>query len=364
MLDRDVGWYEAVATNEHGEARQRVRLEIAEYPRFTKRPEETFIMGRKNGRIEAHVVGVPTPEIRWYKDWQPLADTTRIKIRYIEPNVYILSLSDTIIKDAGLYSISARNVAGSVSSSVMVHIEDNEDQYIYKTYGRHPYVRTKQFRYEDKYDFGDELGRGTQGITYHAVERLTGDSYAGKVMYGKPEIRPFMLNEMEMMNILNHRNLIRLHDAYETDRNVTLILELAAGGELVRDNLLKRDYFRERDIAFYIRQTLWGLEHMHEAGLAHMGLTVSCVLLKYEGEDIELFSFIKDKRSFNFGSGRRFSENCRLRFIAPYSHPLFNHSGLRNARVCFARSSEQGGCELCSRHVDRRCDYLCFTFRS
>lgn len=283
MLDRDVGWYEAVATNEHGEARQRVRLEIAEYPRFTKRPDETFIMARKGGRIEAHVVGVPTPEITWYKDWQPLCDTTRIKMRHIEPNIYILSLSDTIIKDAGLYSISARNVAGSVSYSVMVHIEDNEDDYIYKTYGRHPYVRAKNTRYEDKYDFGDELGRGTQGITYHAVERATGHSYAGKIMHGKPEIRPFMLNEMEMMNIMNHRHLIRLHDAYETDRSVTLIMELAAGGELVRDNLLKRDYYRERDIAFYIRQVLWGLEHMHDAGLGHMGLTIKDLLISVVG---------------------------------------------------------------------------------
>ncbi|XP_011291978.1 obscurin isoform X5 [Musca domestica] len=297
MLDRDVGWYEAVATNEHGEARQRVRLEIAEYPRFTKRPEETFIMSRKNGRIEAHVVGIPHPEIRWYKDWQPLAETTRIKMRFIEPNVYILSLSDCILKDGGLYSISARNIAGSVSSSVMVHIEDNEDQYIFNTYGRHPYVRPKNFRFEDKYDIGDELGRGTQGITYHAVERATGDNYAAKIMYGKSEIRPFMLNELEMMNMLNHKNLIRLHDAYDTERNVTLIMELAAGGELVRDNLLRRDYYRERDIANYIRQVLWGLEHMHENGVGHMGLTIKDLLISVVGGD---FLKISD-----FGLARR-----------------------------------------------------------
>ncbi|XP_075169287.1 obscurin isoform X4 [Haematobia irritans] len=297
MLDRDVGWYEAVATNEHGEARQRVRLEIAEHPRFLKRPEETFIMARKNGRIEAHIVGVPHPEIRWYKDWQPLAESTRIKMRFLEPNVYILSLSDVILKDRGLYSISARNVAGTVTSSVMVHIEDNEDTYIFNTYGRHPYVRAKNFRFEDKYDIGDELGRGTQGITYHAVERATGDNYAAKIMFGKSEIRPFMLNELEMMNMLNHRNLIRLHDAYDLDRNVTLILELAAGGQLVRDNLLKRDYFRERDIANYIRQTLWGLEHMHEAGVGHMGLTIKDLLISVVGGD---FLKISD-----FGLARR-----------------------------------------------------------
>ncbi|XP_059224502.1 obscurin isoform X2 [Stomoxys calcitrans] len=297
MLDRDVGWYEAVATNEHGEARQRVRLEIAEYPRFTKRPEETFIMARKNGRIEAHVVGVPHPEIRWYKDWQPLAETTRIKMRVLDPNIYVLALSDVILKDRGLYSISARNVAGTVTHSVMVHIEDSEDQYVLHTYGRHPYVRTKNFRFEDKYDIGDELGRGTQGITYHATERSSGDNYAAKIMYGRSEVRPFMLNELEMMNMLNHRNLIRLHDAYDTERNVTLILELAAGGELVRDNLLRRDYFRERDIANYIRQTLWGLEHMHEAGMGHMGLTIKDLLISVVGGD---FLKISD-----FGLARR-----------------------------------------------------------
>lgn len=80
MLERDVGWYEAVATNEYGEAKQRVKLMIADYPRFLKRPDETYIMMRKNGRLEAHIVGEPLPEIRWYKDWQPLADNVRMQV--------------------------------------------------------------------------------------------------------------------------------------------------------------------------------------------------------------------------------------------------------------------------------------------
>jgi hypothetical protein len=81
MLDRDVGEYEAVASNEHGEARQRVKLEIAEYPEFIKRPEETVILTRRSGRIDAKVIGVPYPEIKWYKDWQPIAPSSRIKVR-------------------------------------------------------------------------------------------------------------------------------------------------------------------------------------------------------------------------------------------------------------------------------------------
>lgn len=48
----------------------------------------------------------------------------------------------------------------------------------------------------------------------------------------------------------------------------------ASGGELL-DNLTKQTYITETDIAGYIRQVLWGLEHMHSQNIAHLGLTVS-----------------------------------------------------------------------------------------
>lgn len=82
MLERDEGWYEAVATNEHGQARQRVRLQCAEFPRFITRPSETIVLQRHTARLEARVAGVPFPDIKWYKDWQPLAASSRIKVSF------------------------------------------------------------------------------------------------------------------------------------------------------------------------------------------------------------------------------------------------------------------------------------------
>nr|XP_046471274.1 obscurin isoform X8 [Neodiprion pinetum] len=296
MLDRDVGTYEAVATNEHGMARQRVRLEIAEYPTFIQRPDETIIMLRKSGRIEARVIGVPYPELKWYKDWKPLAPSSRIKIQFVEPDISILIINDAINKDEGLYSLSARNVAGAVSSSAMVHIEENEQEYGYKTYTRSREIKPRTKPLGDFYDLGDELGRGTQGVTYHAVERLTGRNYAAKVMHGRGELRPFMYNEMDIMNNLNHRKLIRLHDGYETDRTLTLVTELAAGGELV-DNLVRQPYYTEGDIAGYIRQILWGLDYMHSNNYAHFGLTLGDLLISHPGGD--------DLKIGDFGLSRR-----------------------------------------------------------
>lgn len=149
------------------------------------------------------------------------------QIHFVEPDTSILTINEAIVKDEGLYSVSARNIAGSISHSVMIHIEENEYDYVYRTYKRKAEIKLRGDKpYNDFYDLGDELGRGTQGITYHAVERTTGRNYAAKVMHGRGELKPFMYNELEAMNHLSHRKLLRLQDAYETDSSVTLIIEL------------------------------------------------------------------------------------------------------------------------------------------
>lgn len=194
---------------------------------------------------------------------------------FYEPDVCVLLITDAIKKDEGLYSITATNVAGSVSNSVTLHVLDNEDDYAFHAQYRSPYIRSKQKPpYTDLYDIGDELGRGTQGITYHAVERASGKNFAAKIMHGRDELRTFMFNELDIMNSLNHPKLIRPYDAYDTKDSLVIVMELAGGGELVRDNLLRKDYYTERQIAMYIYQVLLGLEHMHSRNIAHMGLTV------------------------------------------------------------------------------------------
>ncbi|KAL6444321.1 hypothetical protein ACFW04_001898 [Cataglyphis niger] len=312
MLERDEGIYEAVATNEHGEARQRVILKIAEYPTFIERPDETIVMVRRTGQLTARVTGVPYPELKWYKDWKPIASSSRIRIQFTEPDITTLIINEAITKDEGLYSISAGNVAGSISCSVMLHVEENEHEYGYRTYRKKMDVKPRDKPFDDLYDLGDELGRGTQGVTYHAVERNTGRNYASKIMHGRGDLKPFMYNEMEAMNNLHHRKLLRLHDAFETNDSVTLVMELAAGGELV-DTLTRQEYYTELDIARYIRQLLWGLEYMHGNHYAHLGLTLGDLLISHANGD--------DLKIGDFGLARRISQT-RLMTLA-YGMPEY-----------------------------------------
>ena len=63
--------------------------------------------------------------------------------------------------------MAARNPAGAVSYSAMIHVENNEDEFASRTYHRGRQVKAGTVEanriFGDYYDLGDELGRGTQG---------------------------------------------------------------------------------------------------------------------------------------------------------------------------------------------------------
>jgi hypothetical protein len=127
-----------------------------------------------------------------------------------------LVIDDVISKDEGLYSLVARNPAGAVSASAMIHVEDNEDEFefTYRTYHRGRNVKTRQV--DNNRIFFDyyELGRGMQDVTYHSVERSTVRSFASKIITETgPEFRSRMTGELEIMNRLSHQRLVRLIDS-------------------------------------------------------------------------------------------------------------------------------------------------------
>lgn len=153
------GEYLCRAVNEHGEATKTIRLELAEEPHFTKRLEYTTIMLRKSGLLQCRCVGKPYPNIRWYKDWLPLATSGRTVINWEEPDLCTLKLDDAIMRDAGLYSCKATNIAGDATCSATVVIAEEEETYDLSTYKSPRVVRPRTKPFSDYYDLGEELGR-------------------------------------------------------------------------------------------------------------------------------------------------------------------------------------------------------------
>ena len=81
------------------------------------------------------------------------------------------------------------------------------------------------------------------------------------------------MNEIDIMNSLNHKRLIKLIGVFESGREMVLVLELVTGGELF-EKLTEEEFISEKTVTFYIKQVLQGVQHMHEREILHLDLKV------------------------------------------------------------------------------------------
>merc|ERR1712045_151521 len=101
---------------------------------------------------------------------------------------------------------------------------------------------------------------------------------------------------MGMMNVLHHPRLIRLIEVYDAKDQMTLITELATGGELL-DVITSEKYITEIEIARIVNQILEGVEYMHSKSIGHLGLTPCDILFtRPGGDEIKICDFSLAKR--------------------------------------------------------------------
>ncbi|XP_074600440.1 uncharacterized protein LOC141854581 isoform X3 [Brevipalpus obovatus] len=311
MTEQDVGVYTCKAWNEHGETVKKIRLLEAEPPMFTLRLKETTGMAYKSVRMECKVTGNPMPQVKWFKGWSPLYDSDRIKILWEDPDHSTMFMNSAITRDSGLYSVTATNFVGSASCSANLSIENDEILYNWANYVPRV-VKPKRRAIEEHYDIGDEIGRGTQGVIYHAQERRSGESYATKFMHGKGPMREFMQQELDAMNQLFHPKLLRLADAFDHKDNMCLVTDLCDGGDLLK-SILERGTLTEGEVANYIKQVLEGLNHMHCRDIGHLGLTIGDILVEHVNSN--------DIKIGDFGLTRKLAPGHPL--FLRYGHPEF-----------------------------------------
>merc|ERR1719206_1373929 len=334
----DVGTYECYGVNDYGNMMQPVLVMMAQYPEFIKAPLDVNLIGVNGGKVECEIYGVPKPNVIWFKDFAPLKETSRVQNHHYPPQTYTLFFEDYITKDEGLYSVTASNICGSISYSVMVRILEDEQEFDWMTYRRTKQIIPRTKGFDKFYHTCEEIGRGTQGITYfvqqivpieaeqsghHTIEeaeskywwlhrsvkqsgaptqdnsmipyRFTGGNFAAKMMHGK-QFKSWMMNEFEMMNVLHHPRLVRLVEVYDSRDQMTLISELATGGELL-DVITSEKYITEIEIARIVFQILEGIEYMHSKSIGHLSLTPCDILFtRPGGAEVKICDFSLAKR--------------------------------------------------------------------
>ncbi|CAG8460486.1 1246_t:CDS:2 [Paraglomus occultum] len=130
------------------------------------------------------------------------------------------------------------------------------------------------------------LGRGSFATVKECTDKRTGKKYALKIMEkkafrGKEQL---LTTEVDVLRQVKHPNIISLHDLYETKDAIYFITDLAKGGELFEE-LLLRNYFSEKDAANLIRQILDGVAYLHDLEIVHRDLKPENLLFRDKSID-------------------------------------------------------------------------------
>lgn len=132
------------------------------------------------------------------------------------------------------------------------------------------------------------IGEGAFGQVFKVRHISTGSLYAIKaVSKGKILERNMveqLKREIRIMYTLNHPNIIKLHNHFEDDNNVYLIMELAEGGNLFQ-KLCKFKNFDERTAAQYLREVALAVQYLHtqDPPIIHRDIKPENIFLDSQG---------------------------------------------------------------------------------
>jgi len=140
-------------------------------------------------------------------------------------------------------------------------------------FGKAQFVQDNLARIQDVYSMEKQrLGEGSYGSVCKGTHKATGVVRAIKTI-PKAKVRNVerFKNEISIMKIMDHPNIIKLFETFEDNRNVYLAMELCSGGELF-DHIIEAGYFKEVDAAVVMQQILRAIFYLHGQHIAHRDL--------------------------------------------------------------------------------------------
>jgi len=125
----------------------------------------------------------------------------------------------------------------------------------------------------ESYDLDKKtLGEGSYGTVCKAKTKATGAIRAVKTI-SKAQMKNIdrFKQEIAIMKLMDHPNIIKLYESFEDHRNIYLVMELSTGGELF-DRIIEAGHFTEVHAAHLMKQIVGAIYYMHENHVCHRDL--------------------------------------------------------------------------------------------
>lgn len=138
---------------------------------------------------------------------------------------------------------------------------------------------------KDYYAFIKVLGEGHFGRVLLAKDRRTREKFAVKVIKrNQSEVRNAILiqRELEILRMVNHKNVVRLYDLFDTADKLYLVLEYMPGGHLFQVLANTKMHYTEERASVILRDVIEGLAYLHARGIVHRDVKPENVLTTSE----------------------------------------------------------------------------------
>lgn len=151
----------------------------------------------------------------------------------------------------------------------------------------------------DVYDFECILGSGGYADVVRAKHHVTKEMVAIKIVdkakvknveNGGARLMERVRTEVEVLSRCKHPHIVRLREVYETDEDISMVMDLMAGGELW-DHVVKKSRLTEEEAAPILREILTAVAYLHEQDVCHRDLKPENVLLETPSGPIRLADF-------------------------------------------------------------------------
>lgn len=156
----------------------------------------------------------------------------------------------------------------------------------------------KSSSFHFNYELKEEIGVGSTSKCYNCIKKADGLEYACKVIDKRQVELKFsglleqFFTEIKVLKTLQHPNIIRFEDTYETNDRIYIIMELMKGGELF-DYVVEKGTLSEEEASLIVRKITSAVAHMHGMNIIHRDLKPENLLLTSKGPDaaVKLIDF-------------------------------------------------------------------------
>ena len=268
---------------------------------FTQRTDENDIKNNLNSLIQKRI------KIRNIRKTNSLNQNKSKKSLNIENKVYIQNIKSQNFQRRKRKSISLvqKSKFGSKLIKEELKLEITNQSLVEEQSGN-PY---------QKYKIINKTGDGAYGSVFCAINIHTGVKIAMKKIL---KIKENKVDDMEIKNEFNilkkldHPNIVKIFEFYDSNSNYYIITEYCKYGELYRHIYYN---YSERQLCVLFYQVFSGLCYLHEKNIIHRDIKLENIMISDIEKDIitkEEYFWIK---IIDFGTAKIFQKNKKEKTV-------------------------------------------------